>query len=101
MLMHVRLISMSGASDEGREHAIQTIRERVIPTVAQHDGYAGYVGLYDTDSGRAKALIFWESREAAEAAESELAGFRAQVVGGLGMTLESVELYEAPVVALA
>lgn len=98
--MHARLISMSGASEEGREHAIQTIRERVIPTVAQHAGYAGYIGLYDTESGHAKALIFWESREAAEASEAELADFRVQLIGGLGMTLESVELFEAPVVEL-
>jgi hypothetical protein len=98
--MHARLISMSGASEEGRERAIQAIRERVIPTVAQHAGYAGYVGLYDADSGRARAILLWESREAAEASEVELAGFREQLVSGLGMTLESVELYEAPVVEL-
>jgi hypothetical protein len=98
--MYARLISMSGASEEGRESAIQAIRERVIPTVSQHDGYAGYVGLYDAQGGRAKAILFWESREAAEAAEAKLSDFREQLVSGLGMTLESVDLYEAPVVEM-
>jgi hypothetical protein len=98
--MLVRLISMSGASDEGRERAVQAIRERVIPTVSQHDGYGGYVALYDSESGRAKALLFWETREAADAAEAKLADFRTELVKGLGLTLESVELYDAPVVEL-
>jgi hypothetical protein len=98
--MFVRLISMSGATEERRERAMQAIRERVIPTVSQHDGYAGYVGLYDSERERAKALLFWESREAADAAEAQLADFRGELIGGLGMTLESADLYEAPVVEL-
>jgi hypothetical protein len=99
--MYARLISMSGARAEGREQAIQAIREKVIPTLSQHDGYAGYVALFDADNQRAKAVLLWESREAAEAAHAALTDFRDQVISGLGMTLESADLYEAPVVEIA
>src|SRR5439155_279377 len=39
--MHARLISFSGADPDKREQAIQTIRETVIPTLREYDGYAG------------------------------------------------------------
>jgi hypothetical protein len=98
--MYARLISMSDATAESRERAIQAIRERVIPTLRQHDGYAGYVGLFDLDNRRAKAVLFWESREAAEASEKELAAFRVELITGLGMSIESVDLYEAVAVEM-
>lgn len=99
--MYARLISMSGALSENREQAVQTIRERVIPALSQQDGYAGYVALFDTENHRAKAVLLWESRDAAEAAHAAMADFREQVISGLGMTLESADLYEAPVVEVA
>jgi hypothetical protein len=99
--MYARLISMSGALADNREQAIQTIREKVIPALSQHDGYAGYIALFDADNQRAKAVLLWESREAAEAAHAALTDFRTQVISGLGMTLESADLYEAPVVEVA
>jgi hypothetical protein len=99
--MYARLISMSGALADNRERAIQTIRETVIPTLSQQDGYAGYVALFDADNQRAKAVLLWDSQEAAEAAHTAMADFRDQVISGLGMTLESADLYEAPIVELA
>ncbi len=98
--MYARLMSMSGARAENRDQAVQAIRERVIPALRQHDGYAGYVALFDADNQRAGAILLWESREAAEAAHAALADFRDQTISGLGMTLESADLYEAPVVEL-
>jgi hypothetical protein len=76
------------------------MRETVIPMLRQHDGFAGYIGLYDEESRRAKGILLWESEEAAEAAETELAERRRQLAGRIGLTLDSVELYEAPVVEL-
>jgi hypothetical protein len=98
--MHARLISFSGADPEKREHAIQTIRETVIPMLRKYDGFAGYIALYDQANRRAKAVLLWESEETAEAAESELAERRRQVASGIGLTIESADLYEAPVVEL-
>ena len=98
--MHARLISFSGADPEKRERAIQTIRETVIPMLRKYDGFAGYIALYDKENRRAKAVLLWESEETAEAAELELAERRRQVAGGIGLTVESADLYEAPVVEL-
>jgi hypothetical protein len=98
--MYARLVSFSGADPEKRELAIQTIRETVIPTLREYDGFAGYIALYDQQNRRAKALLLWDSAEAAEAAEQTLVERRRQMAGGVGLTVESADLYEAPVVEL-
>jgi hypothetical protein len=96
--MYARLISFSGAAPEKRDHALQTMREKVLPTLRDYDGYAGYLGLYDGDNGRAGAVILWDSREKAEAAEQTLAERRRQMAGGVGLTVQSADLYEALIV---
>jgi quinol monooxygenase YgiN len=98
--MHARLVSFSGADPEKRENAIKTIRELVIPTLREHEGFAGYIALYDQQNRRAKAVLLWESEEEAEAAEVTLAARRREMAGGVGLTVESADLYEAVVVEL-
>jgi hypothetical protein len=98
--MHARLISFSGADPEKREAALQTIRETVIPTLRGYGGYSGYIALYDEENRRAKALLLWDSKEAAETAEEELAERRRQIAGQMGFTIESADLYEVPVADL-
>jgi hypothetical protein len=98
--MYARLISFSGADAEKRESAIQTINETVIPMLRTYDGFAGYIALYDQGNRRAKALILWESEETAEAAEKELVERRRQITSGIGLTVESADLYEAPILEL-
>ena len=98
--MHARLISFSGADPEKRERAIQTIRETVIPMLREYDGFSGYIGLYDEENRRAKALILWDSEETAVAAEQTLVERRRQLASGIGLTVESADIYEAPVVEL-
>jgi hypothetical protein len=96
--MHARLIEFSGADAGKREQMLQTIQETVIPMLRTYDGFAGYVALYDPDNSRAKAVLLWETEDAAVAAEETLAERRRQLSGGIGLTLESEDLYEAPVV---
>ena len=98
--MHARLVSFSGADPDKRENAIRTIRETVIPMLRSYDGYAGYIALYDAQNRRAKAVLLWESEETAEAAEQELVERRQKLAAGVGLTVESADLYEAPVVEL-
>ena len=98
--MYARLISFSGAEPENRERVIETIRETVLPMLRTFDGFAGYIGLYDQENRRAKAVLLWESEETAEAAEKELVERRRQMTSGIGLTVESADLYEAPVVEL-
>jgi hypothetical protein len=98
--MYARLISFSGADPEKREQAIQTIRETVIPTLREYDGFTGYIALYDQQNRRAKAILLWDSEEQAEAAEQTLVERRRQMASGVGLTVESADLYEAIVVEL-
>jgi hypothetical protein len=99
-MMYARLISFSGADPEKRENAIKTIRETVIPMLRQYDGFAGYVALYDEQNRRAKAVLLWVTEENAEAAEQELVERRRQLASGVGLSVESADLYEAPIVEL-
>jgi len=99
--MYARLISFSGADPEKRESAMEMIRGTVIPTLQGYDGYAGYIALYDAENRRAKAIILWETKEAAEAAEETLAERRAKMSAQVGISVESADLYEAPVFDLA
>jgi hypothetical protein len=96
--MYVRLVSLTGASPEKRDDMVRAMEENVVPTLRGYDGFAGYVGLHDPDSQQAKGVIFFESKEAAEAAEETLAERRKGMAGGVGLTIESADLYEALVV---
>jgi hypothetical protein len=98
--MYARLVSFSGAEPGNRDNAIRTIRETVIPMLRSYDGFAGYIALYDARNRRAKAILLWESEETAEAAEQELVERRQKLAAGVGLTVESADLYEAPVVEL-
>jgi len=98
--MYARLISLSGVERDGYESAVQVMRDQMIPMLRGYDGYAGYIGLYEPDSRRAKGLLFWTTREAAEAAEETLDERRKEMTSSFGMSLEPTELYEASLVAM-
>ncbi|HKG42832.1 MAG TPA: hypothetical protein VKB10_01145 [Gaiellaceae bacterium] len=99
--MYARLISFSGAAPEKRDAAVEMIRGTVIPMLQTYDGYAGYLALYDEGSNRAKAIILWDSKDAADAAEETLVERRQRMVDQVGLTIESAELYEATVLDMA
>jgi hypothetical protein len=96
--MHARVISFSGASSANREKAEEMIRGTVLPTLREYDGFAGYLALYDAQNERARAIILWDSDDAAESAEETLAPRREQMAGSVGLRIESADLYEAVVV---
>jgi hypothetical protein len=98
--MYARVITFSGADSSKREPALEMIRGTVIPMLQTYDGFQGYISLYDTDNSRAQAIILWASKDAADAAEETLAERRKGMTAQVGIGIESVELYEAPVVEL-
>ncbi|HET7555174.1 MAG TPA: hypothetical protein VFJ75_05925 [Gaiellaceae bacterium] len=98
--MYARLITFSGADPEKRDFAVETIKDTVIPMLQTYDGFAGYLAFYDADNGKATGIILWDSKDAAEAAEETLVERRAQISSRIGLQVESVGLYEAPVVEL-
>jgi hypothetical protein len=93
--MYARLVTMSGADAEKREKALEMINGTVIPTLREYDGYVGYIALWDKEKRDAKAILLWESEAAATSAEETLAERRLQFAGGVGLTVESADLYEA------
>jgi hypothetical protein len=99
--MYARVISFADATADKREAAEEMIRGTVVPMLQTYDGFAGYLALYDEENQRAKAIILWESKEAADAAEETLAERRKGMTAQVGITIESVDLYEAPVVEMA
>ena len=98
--MYARLIEFSGAEPDKRDKMIEIVRGTVIPMLREYDGFEGYIAMYDADNRRAKAVLLWENEEAAEEAEKTLVERRKQLAGGIGLTVESQDLYEAPVVEL-
>jgi hypothetical protein len=91
--MYVRVVSFSGGSADMRDTWTQTIKDTVIPTLRGQEGYAGYMGLVGKDD-QFKGLVFFDSEENAEAAERALQERRREVSGGVGLTVESADLYE-------
>ena len=59
------------------EDAIELYKQSVIPAMEEQDGYEG-VCVLATPEGKAVAITFWESEEAAEA--GVVSGFYAQQV---------------------
>jgi hypothetical protein len=98
--MYARLISFSDADPDKRDRAEQTMRESVIPMLRQYDGFQGFVGLYDAGNRQARAVLLWENKEAAETAEETLAERRRGMAGGVGLTIDSTDLYEVLAVDL-
>ena len=98
--MYARVISFSGAEASKRDAALEMIRGTVIPMLQTYDGYAGYISLYDEANSRAKAIILWETEDDAKSAEETLVERRAKMTAQVGITVESADLYEAPVVDL-
>jgi hypothetical protein len=90
--MYARLISFSGADPEKREKAIETIRGTVIPMLREYDGFSGYIALYDAQNRRAKAVLLWDTEDAAEEAEKTLVERRQKLASGIGLTVESADL---------
>jgi hypothetical protein len=98
--MYARVIAFSGADSGKRQAAEEMIRGTVVPMLRTYEGFEGYLALYDEESQRAKAIILWDSKEAAESAEETLVERRAKMTAEVGITVENVSLYEAPVVEL-
>jgi len=79
--------------EEGREDEARTLlREVVVPTAKQLDGFAGGTWLRALQGGAGRSVLLFESEDAARAAVDQI---RAQgPPQGAPVTMESVEAYE-------
>jgi hypothetical protein len=96
--MYGRLVEIEGVDPAKREEVLGIIRERIIPGLQEIDGFAGFISLVDDDNRRARSVVLWETKEGAEEAERQFAAKREEIVRGIGGTVRSADLYEAPIV---
>jgi hypothetical protein len=96
--MYGRLVEVEGVDASKREEALGIIRERIIPGLKEIEGFAGFISLVDEENRRTRSVVLWETKEAAEEGERRFAAKREEVVRGIGGTVRSADLYEAPIV---
>jgi hypothetical protein len=96
--MYGRLVEVEGIDPAKRDEILATIRERIIPGLKEIDGFAGFISLVDEQNRRARSVVLWETKEGADEAERQFASKREEIVRGMGGTVRSADLYEAPIV---
>lgn len=98
--MYGRLIEVESVDPSKREEILGIMRERIVPGLKEIEGFAGFVSLIDEETRRARSLILWETRESADEAERIFGPKRAEIVKMAGGTLQSADLFEAPIVEI-
>ena len=96
--MYGRLVEIEGVDPSKRDEILGIIRERIIPGLSEIQGFAGFISLVDDQSRRARSVVLWETKEGADEAERQFAAKREEIVRGVGGTVRSADLYEAPIV---
>lgn len=95
--MWVRMSTLQGSpnqSDEEVEQLLKVMRETVIPTARQMDGFKGVLTMGDRPSGKAVSLTFWETQEAMQASEEAANRLREQAAGEMDEEIAGVERFE-------
>jgi hypothetical protein len=88
----VRVTSWQG-EPEALAEGTRIYEEQIVPWLRDAHGWRGLLILLDRD-GKALALTFWESEEAADAADAAIARFRGEVAGAVGTSQLSIESYD-------
>jgi hypothetical protein len=68
--------------------------ESMVEWLRQFDGYKGLLVFADPESGSARIMTLWDTREAADRSARGRTQVRESMVEAVGVDLESVELYE-------
>ena len=96
--MYGRLVEIEGVDPSHREEILGILRERIIPGLKEFDGFAGFISLVDEEKHRARNVVLFETKEAAEEAERKFGPIRNEIVSGMGGTVRSADLFEAALV---
>jgi hypothetical protein len=96
--MYGRLVEVEGIDPSKREEVLGIIRERIIPGLKEIDGFVGFIALVDDENRRTRSVVLWETKEGADEAERQFGAKREEIVRGIGGTVRSADLYEAPIV---
>jgi hypothetical protein len=96
--MYGRLVEVEGVDPSKREEVLGIMREKIIPGLKEIDGFAGFISLIDEQNRRARSVVLFETKESADEAERQFGQKREEIVHGIGGTVRSADLYEAPIV---
>lgn len=91
--MHVRISTVQGDASK-IDDAVNTINEKVIPTLKDLEGFTAGNFAADRASGKVVGITFWESESALEASTDAVSPIRTAVADSLGGTVVSVETFE-------
>ncbi len=58
------------ADPEKRDEIDQVIRNAVLPSARQQQGYKGYLALFDPGTGKGMAIALWETEADLKASEA-------------------------------
>lgn len=76
---------------------IETTRTLLVETSKAREGYAGYIALYDRESGEAVAVTLWDDERTQAASDEASAPSRQAFADAVGAELR-VDHYEVAVV---
>jgi hypothetical protein len=96
--MYGRLVEVEGVDPSKREEVLGIMRERIIPGLKEMDGFVGFISLIDEQNRRSRSVVLFETKESADEAERQFGPKREEIVRGIGGTVRSADLYEAPIV---
>ena len=92
MYARVTTVDMAAMSAETGD---RVVREQVLPSARQLEGFRGALNLIDATSGRAMTITLWDSQKAMERSEAAANELRAQATQTSGVTSPpSVDRYE-------
>jgi hypothetical protein len=89
----VSVTTVSGGGADVADKA-RMAGESMLSWLQAFEGYAGLTILADPESGRARIVTFWDSREAVERSERGRKQVRESMVAAAKATIDSVELFE-------
>ena len=91
--MFARVSTLRGAP-EHIDDGIRQVREDVLPSVEQMDGFQGAYLLVDRQNGTSISITLWESEEAMRASEEAANQLRSDAAGAASAEIASVERCE-------
>ena len=81
--MRARVI-MSKANADLLKLGAQVTRDVLVPAAREHEGYRGYIGLYDPERGVGMAVTLWEDERTEQLSDDALRESREQAAKDFG-----------------
>ncbi len=91
--MYARVTTVQ-SPPERVDDATRHIRENLLPQLQQQDGFKGFIGLGDRQSGKVLGVVLWESEEALRASDEAASRLRSGAAEATGSSVADVDRYE-------